>query len=187
MSKKVDKADDLEKTAPEINDEEEVVYAKQSGFKRTSPSASSEPILKEDKTFKCTWKDCDKQLESDGLLRSHLNEHKEEIECDICDITLKNSDDLKDHITKHHNDKDWNCNDCFFQANNSEVLMNHLKLTGHKPSPNIEDSRNNKVQCYTCNEEFLNFWSLMNHRKANHPSNRVCRYFLKGKCIHGSK
>ena len=35
--------------------------------------------------------------------------------------------------------------------------------------------------------DFDGFYNLMNHRKEVHPSNKKCKYFLAGKCIHGNK
>ena len=66
--------------------------------------------------------------------------------------------------------------------------MNHLKLTGHQPSPIIKDKRNffsDYKRCYTCNLEVDGYWNLMNHRKLLHPSNKRCRNFPDGKCTFG--
>ena len=41
------------------------------------------------------------------------------------------------------------------------------------------------ISCFTCKEEFISYWNLMNHRKQKHPTNRTCRYFLKNECSHG--
>ena len=40
--------------------------------------------------------------------------------------------------------------------------------------------------CFTCNQEFGSYLSLMNHRKSDHPSNKICRYYAKGECIFDS-
>ena len=40
-----------------------------------------------------------------------------------------------------------------------------------------------KEQRYTCDKEFRNYFHLMNHRKEEHPSNKICRYFLLKSCI----
>ena len=37
------------------------------------------------------------------------------------------------------------------------------------------------LPCYTCKEEFENYFHF--HRKKEHPSNKVCRYFKKKACI----
>ena len=72
-----------------------------------------------------------------------------------------------------------------FQASNSKVLRNHLKLSGHQPSQEIQNEKTNITKCYTCTEEFSSYWNLMNHRRQKHPSNKICKYFLQNACIHG--
>ena len=64
--------------------------------------------------------------------------------------------------------------------------MKHLKLSGHRPSPSVQNAKTEIIKCYTCKEEFSSYWNLMNHRKQRHPSNRMCKYFLKNQCVHGS-
>ena len=51
----------------------------------------------------------------------------------------------------------------------------HLRRTKHCAGGSIE-------VCYTCKKEFESYWHLMNHRREEHPSNRVCRYFKQGSC-----
>ena len=63
--------------------------------------------------------------------------------------------------------------------------MKHLRLTGHQPSKALQDLRSKIIVCYTCKEEYTSYWSLMNHRRQKHPSNKVCRYYLRDQCIHG--
>ena len=84
-----------------------------------------------------------------------------------------------------HTDKEWNCNGCCFQASNTKELINHLKLSGHQPSQDIQNVKTKIIHCYTCKEEFSSYWNLMNHRRQKHPSNKICRYFQKNECIHG--
>jgi hypothetical protein len=135
--------------------------------------------------FICSWKDCKMQLESQGLLSAHMDQHKLCYQCDKCEFKFANQDDLKEHKHTHVSKKEWNCNNCSFQASSSSELMNHLKLTGHLPSPEIQNQKSKISHCYTCKEEFLSYWNLMNHRKQRHPSNRNCKYFLRNQCIHG--
>lgn len=173
-----------EKDLKVIDQEANLVQAKKNGFKRTNPSTPSEPITINQDVFQCHY--CKIQLESEGLLQSHINEHKKQLKCSLCENEFDIHDDLKKHMIQNHTDKDWNCNDCFFQASNSDELRNHLKITGHQPSNTIQHNKSKITHCYTCKEEFLNYWSLMNHRRLKHPSNRMCRYFLKNQCVHGS-
>jgi hypothetical protein len=54
-----------------------------------------------------------------------------------------------------------------------------VSRTQHKPSEY-------KEQCYTCKKEFSSYFHLMNHRKSEHPSNKICRFFLKEECFFES-
>ena len=62
--------DQRENLEPEF----EFAHARKNGFKRTNPSTTSEPITNEQRVFQCSY--CKIQLESEGLLFSHTNEHK---------------------------------------------------------------------------------------------------------------
>ena len=69
----------------------------------------------------------------------------------------------------------YNCDDCPYQGTTSLELRKHVRSTFHTPSTY-------KVICYTCKNEFESYRDLMDHRKAVHPSQKVCRYFQKGTC-----
>ena len=71
--------------------------------------------------------------------------------------------------------KQFNCEDCPFQAETRDDLRKHLQRTKHKPSEYTEE-------CYTCKMEFSSYWFLMNHRKSEHPSTKICRYFKVDAC-----
>ena len=102
--------------------------------------------------------------------------------------------ELDSHKHKKHGPREkpceWNCNDCAFQANSPNELMNHLKLTAHQPSQDIKEKRKlfrEYKQCYTCKLEFDGYWNLMEHRKSVHPSIKRCRNFPGGKCGFGNE
>ena len=178
-----DEYDDVD--LEELDDEITLAKAKKSGHRRVDPSAPNESVSNEVKMFRCSWTNCKQQLESEGLLNAHMAEHSPEFYCNDCDGKFTCEVDLKLHRSVNHEDKEWNCESCSFQANSSNELMNHLKETGHQPSKKIQDPKSKITQCYTCKEEFASYWNLMNHRKQKHPSNRTCKYFLKKECVHG--
>ena len=114
--------------------------------------------------------------------------------CEFCSEIFHQKTDLDNHLNKEHNEScssdEWNCNDCAYQAGDALELMKHLKITGHQPSQSIKDRR--KVfkdfrECYTCKMAFDGYYSLMNHRKNMHPSNKKCRNFEAGNCPHKSE
>ena len=121
------------------------------------------------------------QLESQGLLSAHMKEHKPEtdFECEKCEQIFLTKRQLETHMKTKHTEKEWNCNGCCFQASNTKELINHLKLSGHQPSQDIQNNKTKIIHCYTCKEEFSSYWNLMNHRRQKHPLNKICRYFQK--------
>ena len=201
-----------DKDLEELDDEIVLTNSKKNGARRTDPTSEPQFLSPEISMLSCTWKNCKMQLESEGLLISHMKEHRPSFACNICENEFMTETQLNEHVSSFHRmfrceicgkehtskeelklhekekhvDGEWNCNDCSFQAHTSGELMKHLHVCGHQPSPNIRDMNTEIKRCFTCNEEFFSKWHLMNHRKEKHPSNKICRYYLKNQCIHGS-
>ena len=105
--------------------------------------------------------------------------------CTLCSLELgrgtSNVNSFFGHLKNNHKEdepkvtKQYNCNDCSFQGENSLELKRHIQRTMHTPCEYMEE-------CFTCSKEFSSYWLLMNHRKADHPSVKKCRYFLNGEC-----
>ena len=117
-------------------------------------------------------------------LKRHIESvHNEEkqYECKKCDNIFAEKVELDKHVKKDHilnilgKTKQFNCEDCSFQGLNRIELKNHIRANGHKPNQIIE-------VCFTCEKEFDSYWSLMNHRRAEHPSNKICRYYQMDAC-----
>ena len=169
-----------------------LIRGKEHGFRRASPQVDAEDICVTNHSFKCS--QCDKTLESQGMLDAHTQVHKSNIhECDSCGSKFQMKSDLEIHVKSSHREVineqyEWNCNDCSFQASEPSELINHLKLKAHQPSEHCDKKQLFKEykRCYTCNLEVDGYYNLMNHRKEKHPSNRKCRYFPDGKCHRGS-
>ena len=106
--------------------------------------------------------------------------------CDKCQEEFVKAADLNIHMKTKHS-KQWNCNQCDFQASTREVLMNHCKRSqGHQPAKQSL-GQTGVMECYTCRQEFRSYHNLMEHRKEEHPSNRKCRFYLKGECKFGGE
>ena len=108
----------------------------------------------------------------------------EKIKCKECSKTFVTDDELEKHMNIQHGSlkmriKKYTCEDCNFEANKSIDLKKHVQTTMHKAADSSE-------VCFTCNQEFGSYLSLMNHRKSDHPSNKICRYYAKGECIFDS-
>ena len=101
--------------------------------------------------------------------------------CEKCQEEFDDETSFYNHIKIKHS-KQWNCEQCSFQASTRGILMNHCKLTsGHQPSKQ-RLGQTGVIECFTCRHEFRSYHDLMNHRKEEHPSHKKCRYFLKGEC-----
>ena len=125
---------------------------------------------------------CEFTQESEAMLKEHLakhNEHEPLFKCNDCGKEFSRNMQLERHVKSYHSHqnlaKQYNCEDCAFQGENRIELKRHLQRTKHCPS-------DLKEECYTCKMEFASYWHLMNHRKIEHPSTKMCRYFKKGCC-----
>ena len=164
----------------------ELLTAKHNGYQRAGPQDVPQDRSKTKIKFICD--QCGSELESNGLLRAHLALHVEPAmyPCDVCNNIFETSSDLEKHAMDNHTkskEDEWNCNGCAFQASSATELMNHLKITGHQPSKELDKKRTfgDYRKCFTCNMEFDGYYNLMNHRKEVHPSNRRCRNY-PGNC-----
>ena len=81
-----------------------------------------------------------------------------------------------------------NCPKCYFQSNCKDEMANHFKMS-HLPKGDTNKVviRTEKMACRNCKIEFSNYWSLMNHRRDNHPTDKACRYDLEDRCKHSSE
>ena len=91
----------------------------------------------------------------------------------------------KKHIENHDKasrKEEFNCDTCDFQDTSRKALRNHLeRSSGHKPSDKSHE-------CKNCKIVLNSYYLLMNHRKKEHPTDKVCRYFRDGKCnFHASE
>ena len=140
------------------------------------------------KPIKCS--SCDLVFDTKETLTDHEKVHQV-VNCDHCDETFMSNSQLEKHSEKHKGKKlfnRWNCGDCEFRSMSLFEFRKHMKESGHQPGKDtnskkqiLEDYR----ECYTCKMDFDGYVSLMQHRKEVHPSNKKCKNFASGKCIHG--
>ena len=129
----------------------------------------------------CAEDKVDRQTKIDTHIEK-MHDGKNCYQCEKCDIVFVDKVELDKHTRNEHilksmsKSRQYNCKDCAFQGVNRIDLRKHTKSTKHQP---IE----NKEECYTCKQEFNSYWNLMNHRKAEHPSNKICRYFRTDECV----
>ena len=134
-------------------------------------------------TNKC--KECNFRADSVQQLNNHMRTHDETVipyYCEVCQEEFDSHTEYNNHNKKKHS-KQWNCDDCDFQASTRGGLLTHCKLTsGHKPS-RVQKSKSGVLKCYTCKSEFRSYHELMEHRKEEHPSHKTCRNYIKGECF----
>ena len=72
------------------------------------------------------------------------------------------------HQNKSHKNRgELNCNECQFQASTGPELRKHLNSLNHKAPTGISiASLGETFKCKDCNDEFSDFWNLMNHRRT---------------------
>ena len=145
------------------------------------------PKKKECAVYNC--QECDFRGSGVQELKVHMKSHEESDNayyCEACQQEFDRHTEYREHNKKYHS-KQWNCDNCDFQAATRLSLMNHCKKTaGHKPSRG-QRSKSGILECYTCKSEFRSYHDLMEHRKEEHPSHKTCRYFIKGECLFSSE
>ena len=168
------------------NDEDEKLLEDVSLENDGMKDVTEENVVISSKSFKCD--KCQECFESESDLRKHeLIHSKAEFDCNICGRCFKVEDDLVAHQKHFHEEENqiWHCNDCAYEANTQTKLNEHLKNANH--TAKIDQRRKNYDHCYTCDLAVDGYWSLMNHRKDYHPSNKKCKNFENGICQFGVK
>ena len=97
------------------------------------------------------------KLGSEDLLTAHMQNHIElepAFECNDCGKEFGRKVQYDRHMKTYHTSanvvtKQYNCEDCPFQSENSLELKKHVHRSRHTPSQTTE-------KCYTCKQEF---WS----------------------------
>ena len=77
-------------------------------------------------------------------------------------------------------EEEFNCMECFFQGTEEMELKNHIDMK-HKRDRKDDGLIRRRI----CDEEFLDKWNLMVHRKNKHAANVAqCRNNLEGICSY---
>ena len=132
-----------------------------------------------------TCKECEYPFRTEIEMNQHTAKHKNykrnpEINniCSLCGKTFISNNEFRDHIRTIHSRKQFNCQDCDFQASSQIILNKHINLT-HKSKDSVQETT---FKCTHCNKQFSAMWNLKNHLRYDHKTIEDCIYFKKGKC-----
>ena len=101
------------------------------------------------------------------------NESKSKLECEKCELEVRNEDMLKIHTELHHaTTMKCQCQECDEMLNDEESLKSHVEMC-HKPSqfettffnPSLSRS---KFSCQPCDEAFPDEDYLLSHMESKH-------------------
>ena len=166
---------------------DEIFYTKTSAMAHmVNHVKEKESNLQEQEGNRILCTKCGEVFPSNEAKETHMKTHIDEtvFKCNECDEEFNRKNEFEKHFEKNHKRsnerkmriRQYNCDDCPFQGDNYSELKKHLERSQHRPSEQREI-------CYTCENEFQGYFQLMNHRKIEHPSNKICRYFKKNSCL----
>ena len=99
--------------------------------------------------------------------------------CDICKLVRASNEKLKKHMSNHTDEGDWTCDDCSYQSNDQNPLLDHMLekshssvLLKHLLNQNMYER---KDKCGFCNQIFTSKRQLLDHKKIEHKTYQPCR------------
>ena len=79
-------------------------------------------------------------------------------------------------------EKEFNCQECYFQGTKQMELNKHINLKHNK------GETEGTINCRNCGEGFSTKWNLMNHRKSKHLDTvAYCRNNIEGRCSYSDE
>ena len=145
------------KDESDTNGIKELVTMKNSGSTRESPQVQAKPK---------------------PAPRSITNNFK----CDICKLARDSKEKLQRHMKNHTNEGDWTCDDCSYQSNEQNALLDHMlekrhssELLKHLLNQNMYERRE---KCGFCSQIFTSKRQLLNHKKSEHKTYQPCRNII---------
>ena len=147
--------------------------------------------------FHCETKE---QLKRHIEVEHRSNAH---IQCTVCDLFFRNIEDLAQHMNKTHKKPDSaiKCNQCEKTLRDKQELKDHITThKSYKPCKNYLTNTCSAVSCrfnhikipvdqeicFKCGLQFNSKTDLMNHIKTKHGST-LCHKFLHNKCQRSSE
>lgn len=123
---------------------------------RTRPCEPTERL-------KCAIGMCNEIFKSKGMLDTHLaKSHGLDFICNICSVRLKNSENLKSHMTKYHANESGSrmhtCDFCSASFKRNEHLRNHIAF---------KHSNESSFSCDICSYTALSRHDLKSHLKQH--------------------
>ena len=148
---------------------------------RRHASNISQVSKNNESSTKCDGKFSSKQ---DSNIHSEKHTTKSTINCKKCKITFNTAKELENHSREHNNSSTYTCRKCDDTYNTEQELKNHSAL--HRSSV--------PIKCQLClfiterqTDFLLHMESHSNEDKKPYSRQRVCKWYLRGKCRYGSK
>ena len=103
-----------------------------------------------------------------------ISDVKKNIQCSICFEIFLTKNNLKEHFSKAHKDKKFNCLYCSAKFNYMKDCSIHLSDVHGVPnwSPNAFVRVNEKFKCPICLKVFVNQHTLKRHTSQIHEKNK---------------
>lgn len=99
---------------------------------------------------------CGKQFKHAYTLKKHSHVHENgKLVCNVCHKILKSKQSLQDHMYRHYNIRNYNCEDC------GDTFVTSSELISHRKKHNL----GKRVECYFCGYKTHTKKSLITHLK----------------------
>ncbi|KAL1380337.1 hypothetical protein pipiens_014279 [Culex pipiens pipiens] len=130
---------------------------------------------------------CGKMEKHAKDLRVHMQRHKGQVRCKVCNSAQHNMDKLYQHVTKFHRDTRKMTYDCC--PNCSEVHLSHQQMIEHKESCLLPPSLYGRfrLECHICQLSYFDVEHYETHmrlhaalgQESDRKPCRLCSFFAK--------
>ena len=140
-------------------------------------------VEKQKEVLSCTV--CEYPFSCEAEMNQHIPKHnsfkvRPEVNniCSLCSKQFISNNEFKHHINMIHNKKEFNCQECDFQASSQIILNKHINLK-HKDKESVQEST---IKCAHCSNQYSSMWNLKNHLRDDHEIQEECSFYQKGSC-----
>ncbi|KAM3966548.1 uncharacterized protein ACR2FA_012087 [Aphomia sociella] len=125
-------------------------------FTQSSSLAAHQKTHSNTTYFTCAT--CGKQFKHAYSLKNHSRVHENgNLICNICQKVLKSKQSMRDHMHRHYNIRNYNCEDC------GDTFVTSSELLNHRKTHNLEK----KLECHVCGYKTHTKKNLIIHLKRH--------------------